>query len=117
MNEVMAKEGADMNQANNEMFNAPAVVYLALTKNSSNYSHYDLGGFGLSLMLAAKDEGIDSIPAYTLIMYPDYLDKILDVDPNYDVVMGIALGYEANSPLNQSQKYRIPLDTFLTIKN
>ena len=45
------------------LFNAPAVVYLTLPKGYNKYSVLDLGGLEVAIMLAAKDLGVDSIPA------------------------------------------------------
>ena len=54
-------------------FNAPAVAYLTLHKGHSKWSCYDLGGFEMALMLAAKDYGVDYVMAYDLAKYPDVL--------------------------------------------
>ena len=62
-------------RANIECFNAPAVVYLTVHKGYSKWSIYDIGGFGMALMLAAKDLGVDSVVAYELTKYPDILRK------------------------------------------
>ncbi|MCR1890093.1 hypothetical protein NSA16_02765 [Ligilactobacillus murinus] len=45
------------------MFNTPALIYLTLPKNTSEWSIYDLGAFGQTLMLAAADRKVDSMPA------------------------------------------------------
>ena len=65
--------------ANITLFNAPTIVYLTLNKGHIPYSVLDLGGLEMSIMLAAKDHGVDSIPAYTTIMYPDVLRKHLKI--------------------------------------
>ena len=54
-------------------FNAHAVAYLTLHKGHSKWSCYDLGGFEMALMLAAKDYGVDYVMAYALAKYPDVL--------------------------------------------
>ena len=48
----------------------------------------------MSVMLAAKEKGIDSVPAYEAIIYPDILRKYLKISDDEDIVIGIALGYE-----------------------
>ena len=53
------------------------MVYLTLPKGHTKYSVLDLGTIEMAIMLAAKDHGVDSIPAYTTIMYPDVLRKYL----------------------------------------
>ena len=65
------------------------------------YSIYDLGGFGMSLMLATKDHGVDSIVAYELVKYPDILRKYAKIPDNEDIFVGIALGYEDDQQVNK----------------
>lgn len=103
--------------ANIVLFNSPAIVYFTLNKGYMPYSVYDLGGFGMSLTLAAKDYGIDSITAYELIKYPDILRKNLKVPDNEDVIIGIALGYENDNILNKYKSTRLPLDKFCHFRN
>ncbi len=96
--------------------NAPALVYLTLGKEHTEWPVYDLGGFGLALMLAAKDHGIDSIPAYEIVKFPAELRPLLDVPADEDIVMGIALGYAAEDDINDFASSRLPLEDILTIK-
>ena len=77
-----------------DLFNAQAMVYLTANKGHKEYSVLDLGGIEISIMLAAKDHGVDSIPAYTTIMYPDVLRKYMKISDKEDIVIGVALGYE-----------------------
>ena len=86
---------------NVECFNAPAIIYLTLIKGHSEWSTYDLGGFGLALMLAAKDYGVDSIVAYELCKYPDVVRKYAKIPENEDVCIGIGFGYENDDIVNK----------------
>ena len=45
-------------------------------------------------MAAAKEHGIDSVPAYEAIKYPDILRKHMKISEDEDIVIGIALGFE-----------------------
>ena len=54
-----------------DLFNPQAIIYFSVYKRDNEYSILDLGGIEVSIMLAAKDHGIDLIPAYVTIMYPD----------------------------------------------
>ena len=56
----------DAEECNPHIFNAPTMVYLTLPKGHTEYAVLDLGGLEMSIMLAAKDHGVDSIPAYTI---------------------------------------------------
>lgn len=101
---------------NEELFNASAVAYLTLEKGVTGWAIYDLGAFGMAFMLAAKDLGVDSVPAYEFVKYPDALRPILDIPENEDVVMGIGLGYPADDPLNDYRSTRMPVEKILSIK-
>lgn len=104
-------------RANIELFNAPVIVYLTLNKGHTNWSVYDLGGFGMSLMLAAKDYGVDSIPAYELIKYPDVIRKYVKVPDDEDIIVGIALGYEDENIINKYRSTRLPLESVCHFKS
>ena len=80
--------------ANNELFNAPTLVYITIPKKRTQYCLFDSGAIEMSVMLAAKEKGIDSVPAYEAIIYPDILRKYLKISDDEDIVIGIALGYE-----------------------
>lgn len=97
------------------LFNSPAVVYLTLPKNYTKWSVYDLGGFGMSILLAATNLGIDSIPAYELVKYPYIIRDHLPVPEDEDIIMGIALGYETDDKINEYESSRLDLDEILKI--
>ena len=97
-------------ESNSNIFNAPTVVYLTLNKGHTPYSVLDLGGIEMAIMLAAKDHGVDSIPAYTSIMYPDVLRKYLKISDKEDIVIGIALGYEEKCLLNDHRSEKLSLE-------
>ena len=93
-----------------EIFNAPTVVYLTLPKGYTKYSVLDLGGLEMSIMLAAKDLGVDSIPAYLAIIYPDVIRKYCKIPDNEDIIIGIALGYEDDNNINKYRAKKMTVD-------
>ena len=100
------------------LYYAPMVVYLTLNKGYIPYSVYDLGGFGMSLMLAAKDFGVDSLVAYSLVTYPEVLRKYLKFPDDEDIIVGIALGYEEeDKTINKFRSTRLPLEKFCHFRN
>lgn len=101
---------------NEKLFNTPALVYLTLGKGHTGWPIYDLGGFGMTLMLAAKDHGVDSIPAYEIVKFPAELRPLLSVPEDEEIVMGIALGYADEDSINDFSSTRLPLEDILTIK-
>ena len=100
----------ELEESNADFFNAQAMVYLTLNKGHIPYSVLDLGGIEMSIMLAAKDHGVDSIPAYTTIMYPDVLRKYLKISEKEDIVIGVALGYEEKCQLNDLRSEKLTLE-------
>ena len=100
----------ELEESNADFFNAQAMVYLTLNKGHQPYSVLDLGGIEMAIMLAAKDHGVDSIPAYTTIMYPDVLRKYMKISDKEDIVIGVALGYEEKSPLNHLRSEKLTIE-------
>ena len=103
-------EGNTILESNYDLCNAQAMVYLTLNKGHTQYSVLDLGGFEMSVLLAAKDHGVDSLVAYTTIMYPDVLRNAMKIPENEDIVIGIALGYEEPCPINELRAVKMTLD-------
>lgn len=100
-----------------KLFNAPAIVYLLIPAKLSAWTAYDLGAFGQTLMLAAKDKGIDSMPAEEFVFNPSELHQVLGVGNDYIFGMGIGLGYAETAKINEFRSKRMDLDKFLTIKD
>ena len=109
------RELENFNHTQHVMFNAPAIVYLTIPKQRTQWSIYDLGGFGMAILLAAIDKGIDSIPAYEIAKYPDILRKYLPIKDDEDIIIGIALGYESDEKINTYKSPRMDLDEILKI--
>lgn len=103
---------ADLFQkANNEMFDAPVIVYLTIPKQSPAWSVFDLGIFAQSIMLNAINEGLAVMPAHSLVSYPDLVRKYAGIPTSESVGMAIGLGYRDNgAEVNDPKFYprRVP---------
>lgn len=97
------------------LFNSTAIVYLTMPKGAPMWSVYDLGAFSMSLMLAASEKDIDSVPAYELIKYPEVLRENLPIPDDEDIIAGIALGYASDAKVNEFRSSRMDVDEILTI--
>ncbi|MBW1606241.1 nitroreductase [Lactobacillus sp. Sy-1] len=98
------------------LFNAPAVAYLTLPKDYTPWSLYDLGAFGEAIMVAAQSIGVDSIPAFEFIKYPDRLRETLNVSADREFIIGIGLGHaDEDAPINRINAPRMDLDQVLKI--
>lgn len=87
---------------NYRFFNAPVLIILCLDRSAGVYSFYDLGSFAQSLMLAAQENGLDTIPAFSFAGYPNLLRQELNISPEQLVILGIAVGYaDMENPINQ----------------
>jgi len=80
-------------ELNQNMFYAPAVIYICMDKVLSEWSLYDIGAYSQSIMLTAKEYGLGTIPAMTTTVFPDVLRKELEIPDNLKVTIGIAIGY------------------------
>ena len=93
------------------MFHAPAVIYICMDKVLSEWSLYDIGAYSQSIMLAAVEEGLATIPAITLTHYPDVLRRELKIPENLKLTIGIAIGYaDKEHGINHFISDRSPID-------
>ncbi|NLR09373.1 MULTISPECIES: nitroreductase [Lactobacillaceae] len=115
---LMAQDAqATYGQSQDQLFNAAALVYLVLREPVNDWAIFDLGAFSQTLMLSATNHGVDSIPAYELIRYPDELRKRFKLDETHRFIMGIALGYQDQAVINDFRSSRVANADFLTIKD
>ena len=104
-------------QRNFSLFGAPVVVWLCMDRALSQWSLYDLGSFAQSLMLAAAEKGLDSVPAVMLAAYPDIVRTELGVPDSLAIAIGIALGHaEREDPMNKLRTPRRSLVEILTVR-
>jgi nitroreductase len=91
-------EAADQfGRLNQTLFGAPAVIYICMDSMLTEWSLYDIGAYALSLMLAAVEQGLSTIPAITLMLYPDVLRRELRIPDSLKLTIGIAIGYADNA--------------------
>ncbi len=95
-----------MMQANYKFFGAPMVIYLCMDRGLTPWSVFDLGSLSQSIMLAAKDHGLDTAVAVMLAAYPDLIRAHLEIPDDLSIIIGIALGY--NDPNDPGNKFRSP---------
>ncbi|MGQ9825603.1 MAG: nitroreductase [Desulfotomaculales bacterium] len=103
---------------NYEFFGAPAVAYLCLERELTPGSIFAVGMFAMCFLLAAKDHGVDSIPAVNLVAYPDILRKELGIPDNLMILIGVALGYaDPDHPANRYRSSRRPVQEVVRFKD
>jgi nitroreductase len=98
-------------ELNQNMFGAPAVIYVCMDKILSEWSIYDIGAYSQTFMLAALEQGLSTIPAITLTLYPDVLRRELKIPDHLKITIGIAVGYaDKGNGINNFVSPRKPLD-------
>lgn len=108
----------DFVSAQDNLFHAPALLFLTLPKNASKWAVLDLGALEQTVLLCAANRGVASIVAYSIIKYPDIIRRHLPIPEDEDIAMGIGLGYEdGDAPINAFRSKRVPLDRILYIKD
>ena len=95
-----------MMQANYKFFGAPVVIYLCMDRALTPWSVFDLGSLSQSIMLAAKDNGLDTAVAVMLVAYPDLIRAHLEIPDDLSIIIGMALG--SNDPNNPGNTFRSP---------
>ncbi len=96
-------------EANYRFFGAPVVIYLCMDRTLTPWSIFDIGMLAQSIMLAAQQHGLGSIPAVSLVSYPDLIRAELEIPDDLSIIFGIALGYsDSQHPQN---KFRSPRRT------
>jgi nitroreductase len=97
-------------ELNSKFFNAPAVLYVCMDKSLTAWSVFDLGALCQSIMLAAAEHGISTMPAVTLASYPEVIRRVLGIPDGLSVVFGIAVGFEDPAhPINKFRSKRRPV--------
>lgn len=110
-------ETDDFDQAQLKLFNAPVIVFLTIPKQSPAWSIFDLGGFSQTLMLAANNRGLSTMPAHAFVKYPEVIRKYLNIPEDETIGIGIGLGYpNKKATINDYKSRRVPLDEILKIK-
>ncbi|MFA4958169.1 MAG: nitroreductase [Candidatus Methanoperedens sp.] len=104
-------------EANYRFFGAPAIIYLCMDRTLTPWSIFDIGMLAQSIMLAAQQYGLGSIPAYVLASYPDLIRAELKIPDDLSIIIGIALGYsDAQHPQNKFRSPRRPIQETVRFK-
>ncbi|MBK8970843.1 MAG: nitroreductase family protein [Hahellaceae bacterium] len=116
---LLGIERRDMAARNQQMarnyafFGAPVVMFVCVHEGLGAYSVLDAGILLQSLMLAAKDQGLDSCAQGALAMWRSPLDKEFEIPSAYKLICGLSLGYASDAVINQFDPGRRPLQEFL----
>lgn len=102
-----------MTAASATLYNSPVILYITIPKASPDWSIFDAGAFAQTLMLAATEQGLGTIPTYNSVRFPDILHRILKVPEDERFIIGISLGYKADTKINSYHSDRLPVEQIL----
>lgn len=91
-------------------FGAPVAVFLFQPAELTAWSVLDMGIAMGSLMLAAKEEGLDTCTEATMAHYPEVVREQLGISPDLRLICGLALGFaDPEAAVNHRERTRAPL--------
>jgi nitroreductase len=95
---------------NFELFDAPHVAFIGMSKDFGTTVALDVGMYVQTLMLLMTAHGIASCPMGSLRQYPDIVRREFDVPEDIGLLCGICFGYEDVSvPANRTRTTRTPV--------
>lgn len=98
---------------NFEFFGAPIGLIFTIDACMKKQSWLDYGLFLQTIMIAARSRGLDTCPQVSFARYQKVIAAHLDLDPGYDVVCGMSLGYaHEDSSVNRLQMPRACVEQF-----
>jgi nitroreductase len=110
------REGAARQGARNfKFFDAPVGIFVTTEKYLTKGSWADTGMYIQTIMLAAKEFGLDTCPQAAWIPFQEAVLKNLDVPDDQILVSGISLGYADDTKIeNTLVSEREPVDEVVT---
>ncbi|MCW5588777.1 MAG: nitroreductase [Legionellales bacterium] len=100
-------------ELNYQFFGAPVGLFIFIDKRLATGSFMDTGMFIQTIMLAAREFGLETCPQAALAEYPDVVRQQLQLDDNTIILCGMALGYPDRAhAINQYRTQREEVDHF-----
>jgi len=100
---------------NYSFFDAPVGLIFTIDKDLDSMSFLDVGMFMQTLMLAAKDRGLDTCAQGAWNLFWTATRRVLAIPDDEYIIAGMALGYaDTDDPVNGVIAAREPLDTIAT---
>jgi len=98
--------------ANVDSFGAPAVLLCYLPRFMKEAQWSDMGMWLQTIMLLAREAGLDTCPQEFLSLYSKIIKEFIGVsDETHIFFCGIAFGYrDPDALVNQFERERVPLD-------
>lgn len=113
----LGSDRGQFGEGQRDLFNAPAIAVITVSKDAPLWEVLDAGAFEQSLLLSAYDHGVDSIVAVAFVVHPEYLHEKLEIPEDEAIIMGIGLGYRSDDAINDFKSERVPIEDMLVIKD
>ena len=112
------KMGRLMQFARNfEFFGAPTALFFAIDRQMQQGQWADLGMFMQSIMLLAREHGLNTAAQEAWAIWHKTLGEYLSIPPELMLFCGMAIGYaDEAAPINKLRTDRAPLAEFVTFK-
>ncbi len=102
---------------NFELFDAPHVAFLGMTKQFKEPVALDLGIYLQTLMLAMTASGVACCPQGSMRNYPDIVRREFGISHEIGILVGLSFGYEDPSvAANRTRIVRSPLGENVVFK-
>jgi nitroreductase len=100
---------------NYSFFDAPVGLIFTIDKELDAMSFLDIGMFMQTLMLAAKDRGLDTCAQGAWNLFWSETRRVLDIPDDEYIICGMSLGYaDSDHPVNGVVAEREAIDDFAT---
>lgn len=102
---------------NYEFFGAPVGIILSMKRDMGEPQCLDIGIYLQSIMLLAKERGLDTCPQVAWTVFPQPVREALDLGDDMKVMVGIALGYKADDEaVNEINQPRATLTDYVNFR-
>ncbi|RLQ20182.1 nitroreductase [Seongchinamella sediminis] len=112
-------KGARIQQVmrNYQFFGAPVGIIITMDNSMGESQALDIGIFAQTLMLVAKERGLDTCPQVSWTLWPKAVKEAMSIPAAEKIMVGISLGYgEPENPVNYLNHPRADLEDFVQIK-
>ena len=102
---------------NYQFFGAPVGIILTMDRTMGEPQCLDMGIYLQSLMLLAKERGLDSCPQVSWTVWPQPVREALQLPDSEKIMAGLCLGYQASdSPVNHIEQARAKLEDYVSFR-
>jgi len=102
---------------NYQFFGAPVGIIITMESSMGESQALDIGIFAQTLMLVARERGLDTCPQVSWTLWPKAVKEAMEIPRDEKIMVGISLGYgAADAPVNHLQHSRADLESFVQFK-